>query len=122
MSSRSTNASEPQLARCQDKVRRLNLKSKRKRNIVKKAIELSKMLDMDMLVVFKDKDTGKITQYTSGCKDGDLFTIEKAMEEINAWRYKGRTIKLYDDNDYSKLKPSKAEQGDDEDEEPTKET
>ena len=42
------------------------MKSKRKRNLVKKGIELSKMLDMELLVVFKCKDTGKVTVYSSG--------------------------------------------------------
>ena len=51
---------------CKDKIKRLNLKGKRKRNLIKKAIELSKMLDMDTLIVFRDIDTGKITQYNSG--------------------------------------------------------
>ena len=54
------------LKRCTNKARRLNLKSKRKRNLIKKAIELSTMLDMDLVMIFKDLDTGKITHYTSG--------------------------------------------------------
>ena len=68
------------LPRCLDKEKRLNLKGKRKRNLIKKAIELSQMLDMDMCIIFKDIDTGKITQYSSGKKHGSrgLFTLEKA--------------------------------------------
>jgi len=34
--------------------------------LIKKAIELSQMLDMDMLIVFRDIDTGKMTLYNSG--------------------------------------------------------
>ena len=48
---------EGNLARCQNKERRVNLKSKRKRNLIKKAIELSKMLDMNIFIVFQDLDT-----------------------------------------------------------------
>jgi len=54
------------LPRCDEKIKRLNLKGKRKRNLIKKAIELSQMLDMDMLIVFRDIDTGKMTLYNSG--------------------------------------------------------
>ena len=64
-------AASADLSRCDDKIKRLNLKGKRKKNLIKKAIELSQMLDMDMLIVFRDIDTGKITQYNSGvARDG----------------------------------------------------
>ena len=70
----------PELPRCENKVKRLNLKGKRKRNLVKKAIELSQMLDMDIVIIFRDIDTGKITQYNSGngATGRPLFTIENA--------------------------------------------
>lgn len=76
-----------------DKTKRMNLKSKRKRNLVRKAIELTKMLDMDILMVLKDCDTGKISLYNSVLRGkeggGDVatfFTIETAMAEIQALR------------------------------------
>ena len=60
------------LPRCTIKTKRLNLKSKRKRNLIKKAIELSQMLDMDILMVLKCRDTGKVTVYESGgCEQQD---------------------------------------------------
>lgn len=91
---------------CKDKIKRLNLKGKRKRNLIKKAIELSKMLDMDTLIVFRDIDTGKITQYNSG-QGGigrPLFTLEDAQIEIKKWKAKGRQVQRFDDTDYAKLK------------------
>ena len=71
------------LPRCLDKEKRLNLKGKRKRNLIKKAIELSQMLDMEMCMVFRDIDTGKISLYSSGSKVASssgrsLFSLEKA--------------------------------------------
>ena len=60
------------IPRCTNKPKRLNLKSKRKRNLIKKAIELSQMLDMDILMVLKCRDTGKVTVYESGgCEQQD---------------------------------------------------
>ena len=97
------------LKRCQNKARRLNLKSKRKRNMVKKAIELSEMLDMDMCIVFKDRDTDKITQYMSGGSRRELYTIERAMADIETWKYKERVIKIYNDDDYNQFKSLKAD-------------
>ena len=87
------------LPRCDDKIKRLNLKGKRKRNLIKKAIELSQMLEMDMLIVFRDLDTGKITQYNSGGVEPtvasarkQLFTHEDAQLEIEKWRLQGRAV------------------------------
>ena len=91
------------LVRVQNKAKRLNLKNKRKRNLIKKAIELSEMLDMDMCIVFKDRDTDNITQYMSGGSRRELFTIERAIAEIQAWTHKQRNIKSYNDDDYNKF-------------------
>ena len=44
----------------EDKKKRANLKSKRKRNIFKKAIELEKMFDQDICIVIRDKETDKV--------------------------------------------------------------
>ena len=75
------------------------------------------MLDMDVLIVCKCRDTGKVTTYTSGDNDADRFTIEKAMREIEAWTTKGRIVKLYDNSDYEKLRTQKNDQMDEEVEE-----
>ena len=60
-----------------------------------------------MLIVFRDIDTGKITQYNSGDSKSNVrhpFTIEVALNEIKKWRAKDRIIKYYDDSDYAKFK------------------
>ena len=53
------------------------MKHKRKRNLIKKAIELSVVMDMDIYMVLRDRDTGKYSQYTSATQSGGLFTIDK---------------------------------------------
>lgn len=67
------------------------------------------MLDMHTLIVFKDKDTEKVTQYTSGSCPETHFTIDLAMKEIEAWKKRGRTIKRYDDLDYNQLRYNKSD-------------
>ena len=47
----------------EDKQRRINIKSKRKRNFFKKAIELKAMCGLEMLVVIKDNEFGKVHIY-----------------------------------------------------------
>ena len=67
----------------QDRERRTNLKSKRKRNIVKKAIELSHMCNMDILILIRDREMDKLFQYSSGKTEAtDLFTVEKAYADF----------------------------------------
>ena len=48
-----------------NKVKRINLKSKRKRTLIKKAIEVSTMCNLDMCIVIRDPDNGKIFTYQS---------------------------------------------------------
>ena len=47
----------------EDKQRRINIKSKRRRNFLKKAIELKAMCGLEMLVVIKDNEFGKVHVY-----------------------------------------------------------
>lgn len=42
------------------KEKRTSLKSKRKRTLIKKAIEVSQKCNLDILIVIKDRDCGKI--------------------------------------------------------------
>ena len=57
-----------------------------------------------MLIIFKDLDTGKLSQYTSGNHVRGHFTLDKAIEELNAFRARGKVVKTYDDDDYLDLK------------------
>lgn len=104
---------------CPDKTRRQNLKSKRKRNLVKKAIELKKILDMDILMVMRDNDTGKYYQYASGNSDMGHFTWEESLRDIRALEIKDLSVKFYDDDDYYNLRTTRADPQDDEKEETT---
>ena len=46
-----------------EKQRRINIKSKRRRNFLKKAIELKRMCGLEMLVVIKDTEQNRVHVY-----------------------------------------------------------
>ena len=50
-----------QLEPLANKNNRVNLKHKRKQNLIKKGIELNKVFEMDVLIVLRDRDTGRFS-------------------------------------------------------------
>ena len=68
--------------RINDRMKRINLKSKRLRNLIKKAIELSQMCDLDISLVMRDREMNKVTQYCSGFPEDTLFNAEEAVKAI----------------------------------------
>ena len=52
----------------EDRLRRINIKSKRRRNLLKKAIELKRMCDMKMFFVMHDAEFNKTYVYKT-CSD-----------------------------------------------------
>ena len=49
-----------------DRLKRINLKSKRKRTLLKKIIEMSQMCKLDMFLVIHDEEMNKVIEYNSG--------------------------------------------------------
>ena len=70
-----------------DKQKRINLKSKRKRTLIRKAIEVSEMCDLDVLIIIRDWEMNKVMQYNSSLANGDpaqeSFTIQQATRALN---------------------------------------
>lgn len=89
--------------RIDDRLKRINLKSKRLRNLMKKGIELSQMCDLDIVIVIRDREMEKITQYCSG-PDDQLFSIEEAQRVLENEEMNGRNVKIFNDRDYNALK------------------
>lgn len=58
----------------------INAKSKRRRNLVKKAMELSIKCELDVFLVIRDQIQKKVTTYESDCIDGSRFTKEMAFK------------------------------------------
>ena len=49
----------------EDRLKRINIKSKRRRILLKKAMELKYLCDLDMLFIIKDAEFNKYTIYNS---------------------------------------------------------
>lgn len=74
---------------------------------------MSKMLDLDMCIVFRDRDTGKVSQYQSGDSRNGHFTLQQALKELEDLKAFGKVAKSFDDDDYYRLKSTAVEQDDD---------
>ena len=89
--------------RIDNRLKRINLKSKRMRNLIKKSIELSQLCDLDISMVIRDKEMDKVTVYNSGTAQKGLFTHEKALKEIERLVQLSKAIKTYSDDHYKIL-------------------
>ena len=65
-----------------DRTKRINLKSKRKKTLLKKLIEFSQLFNLDILLVIRDLDVNKVIEFNSGIKGTNLFTFKDATESI----------------------------------------
>lgn len=79
---------------------------------MKKGIELSKMCDLDILMIIKDKEMDKITQYCSGEPEKGLFTFDEALKALQKEEYFDKNVKTYNDSDYNSLKTKPKERKD----------
>ena len=88
----------------EDKAKRINLKSKRRRTLLRKAIEVSQMCQLDILIIIRDNDTKRVLEYNSGDSDSVRFTFQDAVEALRLTNT-GEFSKLnFNDDDYEKLK------------------
>ena len=86
----------------EDKAQRINIKSKRKRTLLRKAIEVSQLCSLDILIIIRDKETNKIIEYSSGKHDTELFSLNEAVRT----KMSGQYIPIYyNDNSYKHLTP-----------------
>ena len=77
----------------EDKAKRINLKSKRKRTLLRKAIEVSQLCHIDILIIIRDNDTKRVSEYNSGSDDTEMFTFQDAVE----------ALRLTNTGDFSKI-------------------
>ena len=88
----------------EDKAKRINLKSKRKRTLIRKAIEVSQMCELDILILIQDRETNKLIEYNSGGLQKAIFTISEAIAALKHVSSRTMGHQLYTDKDYEKLK------------------
>ena len=63
--------------------KRINLKSKRKRTLLRKAIEISQLsCELDIFILIRDNQSKKIYQYNSGGINKEPFDISKAVAAL----------------------------------------
>lgn len=86
----------------------INVKSKRKRFLFKKAIELSQLCNVQVLIIVQDLKQDRMTMYGSGSKaQGTMYTIEDAVAKLDSYKNtSNRATKLFSDDDYKALDTS----------------
>lgn len=74
---------EPQKLLIEDRGKRINLKSKRKKTLLKKVIEFARMFNLDVFMVIQDAEMNKVIEYNSGsAAENTLFTLEQATKAL----------------------------------------
>ena len=58
----------------------INAKSKRRRNLIKKAMELSIKCEVDVFLIIRDQIQKKVTTYESDMAGGQRFTADSAFD------------------------------------------
>ena len=69
-----------------DRLKRINMKSKRKRTIIKKVIEFSQMCNVGVLLVIHDAEYHKVIEYNSGTAQKGGFSSADAFRALEAAR------------------------------------
>ena len=93
MSRKKPEIAEKQLI--EDKSKRINMKSKRKKTLLKKIIEFSQMFDMQIFMVMHDREMNKVIEYNSGSsvrkglftKEQALYVLDEAITKLKIHKY-----------------------------------
>ena len=66
----------------ENRLKRINIKSKRRRILLKKVMELKYLCDLDMLFIIKDTEFNKYTIYNSSDQDFDPALVKQLTEPM----------------------------------------
>lgn len=87
------------------RARRINVKSKRRRNLIKKAIELRNLCGLEVLILMKDSEFNKLTVYNSSTEN---FSMEMALHLMpHDGSEQPLKLQCFSDKDYHNLKCDK---------------
>lgn len=90
-----------------DQAKLTNVKSKRRRNLVKKAIELSSLCDMETILLVRDKKNRRLTLYESHPDSFNIGQAQELLEEIKMKASKDAfkwTVIQYTNENYLNIK------------------
>ena len=65
----------------EDRTKRINIKSKRRKNLFKKAFEIGFKCDLEVLLILKDTEFRKYTVYNSSMDCFDTLDVERLFKE-----------------------------------------
>ena len=86
-----------------DRMKRINLKCKRKKTLIKKAIEISQMCQVDILLVISDGEMNKLIEYNSGTRQTGLYTLDQAIQGFNEVNQRSKRYQHYSDEVYDRF-------------------
>lgn len=85
-----------------DRQKRINLKSKRKKTLMKKAIEISQMCKVDVLLIINDPEMNKMIEYNSGSREEGFFTLNQALSCFDLVKQKKKKYQHITDDIYDR--------------------
>ena len=80
-----------------DRLKRINYKSKRKKTLIKKAIEISQLCNLGIVLVIHDAEMNKVIQYNSGTSKNGLFTLDAARNALQEVQDKKKFYEFHTD-------------------------
>ena len=95
----------------EDKNRRLNIKSKRRRNLIKKVIELKRMCGQEILLFINDKEFDKMYIYNSSPETFNAMRVNQILNSSDS-KPNNKThskFQTYIDENYTQLKNCESE-------------
>ena len=84
----------------EERGRRINIKSKRRKNLFKKAMELKSMCGLEVLIILKDPDYNKVQIYNSS-SEGSFPDLKVLQVLMHYGKGKGQKIRYLTDEDYN---------------------
>ena len=87
-----------------DRTKRINLKSKRKKTLMKKVMEMSQLFNLGIFLVIHDHEFNKVYEYNSGTYESGLFQIDDVHRVLKLAKCGEVLHKYFTNDDFVKFK------------------